>query len=193
MPEQLCGYRVESTGSARNQPPVACSFFHTSRFPDLPLKCIFGQMKSSSASAIRVLLADDDVDDCLLFEEALAEIPIPTSLSVVNDGEQLLKRLLTVGDLPEVLFLDLNMPRKNGFDCLQEIKKHDRTKDIPVIIISTSFDPDIVQLLFAKGAWYYICKPSRFQNLRDVIHRGLSLIADEKQGEITTHHIVLNP
>jgi CheY-like chemotaxis protein len=148
-------------------------------------------MKSSSA--IRILLADDDVDDCLLFEEALTEIPMHTSLSVANDGEQLLKRLLGVEELPEVLFLDLNMPRRNGFDCLQEIKKHDRTKDIPVIIISTSFDPDIVQLLFAKGARYYICKPARFENLRAVIHRGLVLISDEQQGKITSHHIVLNP
>jgi len=144
-------------------------------------------------SAFKVLLADDDVDDCLLFEEALEEIPFTTSLSVVNDGEQLLKRLFSSNELPDVLFLDLNMPRKNGFDCLQEIKKHNRTKDVPVIIISTSFDPDIVQLLFSKGARYYICKPARFENLKAVIRKGLALLLDEQQGEITSHHLVLNP
>ena len=145
------------------------------------------------SSAIRVLLADDDVDDCLLFEEALAEIPITTSLSVVNDGEQLLKRLPSLEALPEVLFLDLNMPRMNGFDCLQEIMQNDRLKNIPIIVISTSFDRATVQQLFARGVRYYICKPARFEHLKSVILQGLSLIVKEQQGEIAWHQLVLNP
>jgi CheY-like chemotaxis protein len=85
------------------------------------------------------------------------------------------------------------MPRINGFECLQEIMQNDRLKDIPIIVISTSFDPATVQHLFSKGVRYYICKPARFEHLKSVIQHGLSLIVKEQQGEITLHHIVLNP
>jgi CheY-like chemotaxis protein len=76
-----------------------------------------------AADELRVLLADDDADDCLFFKEALEELPLSTSLTIVNDGDQLMKWLLkNTSRLPHVLFLDLNMPRKNGFECLTEIR-----------------------------------------------------------------------
>lgn len=68
-----------------------------------------------------ILLADDDLDDCRFFREALEELPFSTSEKIVTNGEDLMQ-LLTDKDekLPDVLFLDLNMPRKNGFQCLGE-------------------------------------------------------------------------
>ena len=70
-----------------------------------------------------ILLADDDTDDCIFFKEALDELLLPTKLMTVHDGEQLMHLLANEStELPDVLFLDLNMPRKNGFECLEEIK-----------------------------------------------------------------------
>jgi CheY-like chemotaxis protein len=125
-------------------------------------------------TTLRLLLADDDKDDCLLFKEALEEIPIATELTVVNDGEQLMLHLSDTKELPAALFLDLNMPRKNGFECLEEIRQHSYFKEIPVIIISTSFDLAVSQSLFEKGANHYICKPTEFGNLKKALFKALS-------------------
>lgn len=126
---------------------------------------------------IQLLLADDDKDDCDLFREALDELPVTADLSTVHDGEQLMQLLSKKTPLPQLLFLDLNMPRKNGFECLSEIKKNDALKDLPVVIFSTSYDRDIVNLLYTKGAHFYISKPNEFDKLKDVIHQALSSVA----------------
>src|SRR5688572_16072019 len=106
-----------------------------------------------------ILLADDDEDDRFLFQEALSEMSLHTRLVTALDGEQLMNQL---GEdrLPDVLFLDLNMPRKDGFQCLLEIKQNEKLKQLPVIIFSTSFHPDAVNKLYENGAQYYIRKPS---------------------------------
>lgn len=132
-----------------------------------------------SKSSINILLADDDKDDCLLFNEVLAELPVATSLATVNDGEQLMQHLQNVSaNLPDILFLDMNMPRKDGFECLTEIKKHSLLQEIPIVIYSTSNDPEIINQLFDKGAHYYICKPADFQELKKAIHRALLLVQE---------------
>lgn len=124
-----------------------------------------------------ILLADDDKDDQLLFREALEELSIPTHLTTAQNGEQLMQ-MLTDGKqpLPDVLFLDLNMPRKNGFTCLSEIKRTEKLKLLPVIIFTTSFEPEIVNLLYKRGAQYYIRKPNDFEQLKQLIYQGLTLI-----------------
>ena len=78
---------------------------------------------------LQILLADDDKDDRFLFREALSELPLFTNLETVHDGEQLMNYLNEHSDsLPHVLFLDLNMPRINGFECLSEIKHDEKLK-----------------------------------------------------------------
>src|SRR6478735_4738202 len=123
-----------------------------------------------------IFLADDDDDDRFLFQEALNEIMLPTKLGTVRDGEQLMD-FLSANTLPDILFLDLNMPRKDGFQCLVEIKKNEKFKKLPVIIFSTSFQPDAVDKLYENGAQYYIRKPSNFEHFKKVIHHVLLLIA----------------
>ena len=128
---------------------------------------------------MHLLLADDDDDDCMFFKEALEELPLDTNLTVVNDGEQLMNLLLKEGKyLPDVLFLDLNMPRKNGFDCLTEIKQNENFNTLPVIIFSTSFNPEVVDMLYSRGANYYIRKPAYFSDLKKIISQALDLILD---------------
>lgn len=88
-----------------------------------------------------LLLADDDPDDCTFFEDALKASLVPATVHIVNDGLELMQYLKGPEDkLPEMLFLDLNMPKKSGFECLDEIKSNETFKHLPVIIFSTSPD-----------------------------------------------------
>ena len=128
---------------------------------------------------LNILLADDDMDDCRFFKEALEALPLTTKLTTVNNGEELMTYLLENTDhLPHVLFLDINMPRKNGFECLSEIKHHDKLKDLPVVMFSTSNAQDKINILFNTGADVYIRKPSNFAQLVQVIHHALPLAAE---------------
>jgi len=128
---------------------------------------------------LNILLADDDLDDCQFFKEALEALPLITTLNTLNDGEQLMNYLLKNTDhLPHVLFLDINMPRKNGFECLTEIKNHAKLKDLPVVMFSTTNAQDKINVLFKIGAHVYIRKPSHFYELVQVIHHALPLAAE---------------
>ena len=88
---------------------------------------------------LKILLADDDTDDRSFFEKAIKQIPIATSLTTFNDGEQLMNYFSSNPEkLHDVLFLDLSMPRKTGFECLSEIMENEKLKNIPVIVFTTS-------------------------------------------------------
>lgn len=139
---------------------------------------------------ITILLAEDDPDDCFLFEKALQEITTTTKLVIVKNGEQLMDYLAVhTANLPDILFLDLSMPRKNGFECLIEIKEDVRLEKLPVVIFSTSFTRgnDLEQYLintFSKmGALDYIRKPNDFEQLKNVIHQALLKLI-ERDGSI---------
>ena len=126
---------------------------------------------------MNILLADDDKDDCLFFKDAIDELPVAPSLTIVHDGDQLMQYLEMVSTkLPHALFLDLNMPRKNGFECLAEIKKQEALKNLPVIIYSTSYDSAMATQLYNMGANYYICKPNDFEELKRVVHDAIKLV-----------------
>jgi CheY-like chemotaxis protein len=129
---------------------------------------------------LNILLADDDQDDRYFFERALNEIQIPTKLTTVSDGVKLMNYLSENSEnLPDVLFLDINMPRKNGFDCLSEIKHNEKLQDLQVVMFSTTNSPDTITMLFKGGARVYVHKPSDFKQLKEVINHAL-LIASEK-------------
>lgn len=129
---------------------------------------------------INILLADDDPADCLLFKEALSELPVSAHLTIVNNGEQVIEEISKKGStLPDVLFLDLNMPRKNGFASLGEIKRNLKLQDLPVIIFSTSSDLEGIKKVFRDAAHYYICKPVDFLELKKVIYEALTLISQK--------------
>lgn len=129
---------------------------------------------------LNILLADDDKDDCGFFKEALVGMDLVTHLIIVNDGEQLMNYLTSeLLALPHVLFLDINMPRKNGFECLSEIKQNKKLKPFPVIMFSTSFELDVVNQLYQNGAHYFIRKPSEFQQFKKTLQQTLSIISKE--------------
>lgn len=125
---------------------------------------------------IHILLADDDKVDCMFFQEAIEELPIQANLTVVNDGEQLMELLTNqINEQFDILFLDLNMPRKNGMTCLKEIKSIEKLKSLPVIMFSTSYDESIDDLLYKNAAQHYIRKPADFFALKSLIQMALTL------------------
>jgi len=137
-----------------------------------------------STGKLNILLADDDQTDCLLFKEALEELPILSHLTTINNGEELMKHLRKRGNkLPDVLFLDINMPKKNGYASLAEIKSHARLEKIPVIIFSTASEQQMesikINQVFKDAAHYYIRKPNTFSELKRVIHKVLTPILEK--------------
>jgi CheY-like chemotaxis protein len=141
---------------------------------------------------MNILLADDDADDCLFFKEALNELQVPTSFTAVHDGEQLMDYLSdNLGQLPDILFLDINMPRKSGTECLSEIKKNEKLKGISVVMFSTSNSWDTINMLFKTGSNVYIHKPSDFVQLIQVINNALPL-ATEKNLSANPLKYILN-
>ncbi|MEH6680300.1 MAG: response regulator [Sediminicola sp.] len=128
----------------------------------------------------RLLVADDDEDDLELFNEALADLDSSTLLVTVRNGIQLMEHLSErpSGDLPDILFLDLNMPLKDGLECLSEIRSMDGLRDLPIVIFSTSLDMDMADILYKKGAHFYIQKPNEFAALKKVIDNSLTYISE---------------
>jgi CheY-like chemotaxis protein len=127
------------------------------------------------ARPLRVILADDDEEDRELFREVVEDIGSNVNLSMIEDGEDLMIRLKTGIDLPDLIFLDLNMPVKNGHECLKEIRDDKNLQHIPVIIYSTSSSRDQIDLTFREGANLYITKPDSINDLRRIARKVFSL------------------
>lgn len=128
---------------------------------------------------LNILLADDDTDDCFFFKEAVTTLIPHANFTAVHDGEQLMQRLADeTNKLPDVLFLDLNMPRKNGFECLTEIKQHQKLKHLQVVIFSTSHSYDDINITFKTGSDVYVRKPSNYDQLLQLIQHALPIAAD---------------
>ncbi len=122
---------------------------------------------------VLVLLADDDEDDLILIKEAFDEADFPVDLRSVKDGEELVDYLRHCGESvdshlerrPDLILLDLNMPRKDGREALQEIKADPRLKCIPVIVLTTSHEQKDIARCYAFGASSFITKPVSFKGL----------------------------
>src|SRR5688572_4775409 len=124
---------------------------------------------------IRVLLADDDEDDRQFFKEAFEEIKIKTNVEMVHDGVELMSYLDKKEELPHIIFLDLNMPFKNGIECLKEIKENERLKNISIAIYSTSASENDIEQTFVRGANVYIKKPNDFGLLKKALSEVISI------------------
>lgn len=141
---------------------------------------------------LNVLLADDDQDDRFFFQKALDILEFPSYLKTVRDGEQLMNYLDEYSDsLPDVLFLDLNIPRKNGSECLKEIKANDKLKALPVVIYSTSLNETIADVLYSQGAHYYIQK-CEFAQLKMLLNKILTEMIEKKFVRPARDEFVIN-
>lgn len=149
-------------------------------------------MTLDQAKSKSIFLTDDDDDDCMMFIDALKELSIDNQLIIANDGVELMNALENmVPPPPYVIFLDLNMPRKNGFECLKEMKQTPKLKDIPIVIFSTTCTPDVVDRTYHAGANYYVCKPNSFPLLIKALENVLSLDMNQLHKQPERNQFVL--
>lgn len=123
-----------------------------------------------------ILYADDDHDDRDLMSEALTKIDPTISCIIANDGRQALNILKDNTQLPDCIFLDINMPVMDGKKCLIELKKNKRFRAIPVVIYSTTTDKDEIDELYTLGASTYIQKPNNFTDLYETLNTFVKLV-----------------
>lgn len=143
---------------------------------------------------IHVLLADDDDDDRLLFEDALEDLGYPTKLTLAINGVELMEALKRKENpLPQILFLDLNMPLKNGVECLSEIRADKDFDALKIVIYSTSLIKETVDKLYMNRADYYIQKPSDYEGLKKVIKNVLDLSKQDKIKPDSINNFIISP
>jgi CheY-like chemotaxis protein len=141
-----------------------------------------------------LILADDDEDDCFFFKEIIGEINVSTIVTVVHDGVQLMKLLRAEGAImPDALFVDMNMPLKSGMECLTEIKQDDYLKNVPVIVYSTALEQNMVDILYLKGANFYVRKPGEYVQLKHILSMALLLISENRTAQPGRDRFMLQP
>lgn len=130
------------------------------------------------SSRISVLLVEDDPDDQLLTQRALAACGSMVLLHTVSDGEQLMDYLLhrgayshEPGPRPGMILLDLNLPRKDGRQALRELKSNAAFRHIPVVVLTNVRDEDEVRDSYDQGVNAYITKPGSYQDFEETIRR----------------------
>lgn len=127
-----------------------------------------------NAQPMEILLVEDNEDDIVLEQEALADAKLVNLMHVVRDGEEALSYLRRQGQYqdaqrPGLILLDINMPRKNGFEVLNEMKADAALMHIPVIMLTTSDNEADVVKSYAKGACSFITKPMDFDKFAEVV------------------------
>lgn len=126
-----------------------------------------------------IILADDDEDDCLLFQDVILDLQIIANITMAQNGEKLLQILENNSiEVPEVIFLDMNMPLRDGMECLKEIRKSSNLKNVPVIMLSTSSHSQTVEEAFNEGANLFIRKPDSFEKFRSILEYIFTMEAE---------------
>lgn len=125
---------------------------------------------------IEILLAEDNEADVHLIQRSLRQINIATNLNVVGDGKELTDFLYRLGKfrqapLPDLILLDLNLPKKNGYEVLAEIKSHEELKRVPIVVLTTSSSEQDMQRSYSLHANCYIIKPSSQKEFQEAISK----------------------
>ena len=133
-------------------------------------------MKRAGGRPVEILLVEDNPGDVRLTREALKDAKVLNNLSVVGDGEEALDFLHRRGRYssaprPDLILLDLNLPRKDGREVLEEIKKDDALMVIPVVVLTTSKAEEDVVRSYKLHANCYIPKPVDFDRFMEVIRQ----------------------
>jgi CheY-like chemotaxis protein len=125
----------------------------------------------------RILLIEDDPNDVELIQLALERHNLVNQIDIVTDGEQALNYLFGVGDepptsaLPRLILLDLKLPRVNGLEVLQAIRSHPRTRELVVVVMTSSAESQDLNDCYALGVNSFIVKPLEFQQFMEVAHQ----------------------
>lgn len=144
---------------------------------------------NSHQECIKIIHTDDDIDDREIFQEAISRIEIKTTLQSFADCDSMVSYLSTSkdGDLPDVIFLDINMPGKNGLVCLKELRSDRKFAGIPIVILTTSSRNEDMQEAKKLGANLFLNKPSDFKELKMLLNNllkpsGLQMLATARNG-----------
>ena len=143
------------------------------------------KMNNEIITPLNILYAEDDLEDRNIFEKVLSEIQIPVNHKIVKNGELLMNYLYAADPLPDLIFLDLSMPLKTGFECLAEIKDNKKLKNVKVVMLTASFTrgtelEDILKsTLKGMGALDYIRKTHDMVQFKAVIEGTLYSISQE--------------
>jgi CheY-like chemotaxis protein len=125
-------------------------------------------MKPCITKTFHVLFVDDDQDESYLFQEALDHLSIKIKVTHAYDGNDLMAQL-NVGFLPDIVFLDLNMPYKDGAEALVEIRGDSRFDKLPLVIYSTANNLGYIETCYEKGASLFVIKPTSFKGIMEVV------------------------
>ncbi len=136
----------------------------------------------ASIENIKIVVTDDDHDDREFFEAAVEDLNLNHKVHFCKNGMELLNHLYDDKlDMPDIIFLDLNMPILSGFETLQQIRENDKFKNIPIIAIySTSATQDGINTTFSLGANAYVVKPISFDDLKKLVKKVLETDWEEK-------------
>lgn len=133
-------------------------------------------MGQPSPNPVRILVVDDDPGDVLMIEEALEESDVEKVIDVVADGEEAMEFLRREGrhteaQRPDVILLDLNMPRMDGRQVLGEVKRDEDLRSIPIVVLTTSNADNDVVSSYTLQANAYVTKPIDLDDFNDVVRR----------------------
>ena len=132
--------------------------------------------ESNEIQPLKIILAEDDKDDQELFMEALSATKVPSEVTTVENGEELVSTLKDPAEpKPDIVFIDINMPVKGGKEALEEIKTDQDLKEIPAVMLSTSSHPKDIEETFNKGANLYIQKPNSFTGFILILKKVFTL------------------
>ncbi len=137
---------------------------------------------------LSILLAEDDLEDQIFFKNVLSELSIPTKLTTFRNGEELMRYLIKNSSntsSADILFLDLSMPHKTGYECLLEIKENVKLQELQVVMFTCSFarniefELNLINTLTRIGAAAFIRKPDSFEELKNIIGTTLDRLMDK--------------
>lgn len=142
---------------------------------------------------INVFLADDDADDREFFAFACDEIDAVINLKHFENGQLLIEGLENNSPLPDAIFLDINMPKMDGFQCLSTMRKSDKFKDLCIIMYSTSNTRTEVNRSHALGANGFVQKPSTFAELKSILENVFATDWKDSCSKLDEMNFVVRP
>lgn len=145
--------------------------------------------KYLGSSVKTIVLADDDPDDHHLFQRAVHEVAPGVLITSIFTGSELMGYL--EANMPDILFIDLNMPSKDGIECLREIRENDRFRKLPIVVYSTSGMANTINISYGFGANLYFQKTASFEELKTAIRLILDMPWQDPQA-ITFQHFTEN-
>jgi CheY-like chemotaxis protein len=144
----------------------------------------------TGTEVLNVLFVDDDADEFYLFNEAIEQSEQQVNMTRAKDGNDLMK-ILSTGNYPDIIFMDLNMPYKDGLETLVELKSSSAFQNIPVIIFSTTSNSTQINTCYEQGANMYVVKPESFDQITNMVTKVFALDWKTKASPTSFSNFVL--